>query len=235
MPYPPPGTAGLYPTSEQQEVIPVCPLSRADGPYPIPCIHVNTPGPSPTPPPIRIIDIRMFYAQTGWAVDSNGHIQRTAHGVQSWMNVTPPVKAGYQCPFASFVDENTAIVLCRLDYMLTPWRTINAGQTWESDEQISTDSCDFDVVQLVMLDSVHGWMWCVASYNQGNAYISIFTTLDGGMHWSLGYKTSNQDENRIEVYDSYTDHLAPASETVAFFSNGILYASNDGGNTLVVC
>jgi photosystem II stability/assembly factor-like uncharacterized protein len=239
LPYPPPGhlvvTPGPSPTRYPTP-------TRSQTPIPSPThIRLPTDSSTETPMPVRIVQIWMFDAHTGWAVDSNGNIQRTTNGTQSWKNTTPPVAEGYRCPTASFLDVNTAIAGCIHSYLpnsgkfeITTWRTLDAGRTWESGELISSDRVVMAEVHILMLDSEKGWMLGIGEGSMGHSPISFLSTRDGGMHWKQDYKTTQGSELELlsfyGVYP-YQDDFAITSETNGFFSNGNLYSSTDGGET----
>jgi len=242
MPYPPPVP---YPGPEQ--------LVGPPGPTPTPrptLTPSQTPIPSQTriylptdssttktPLPVRIVQLHMYGANTGWAIDSNGNIQRTTHGVQSWKNVSPPVVEGFKCRTASFLDANTAVAGCIRSYWpasgeieVVTWRTRDAGQTWERGELLSSNRGILTEIQILMLDSDQGWMFGIGEGSMGHSAISFYNSQDGGMHWESGYHTIPGDELELWSYYNfypYQDDFALASDTNGFFSNGDLYASKD--------
>jgi photosystem II stability/assembly factor-like uncharacterized protein len=238
VPYPPPGyTAATPGPSPTRYPTP----THSQTPIPSPTrLLLPTPLPTETPLPVRIVQIRMFAANTGWAVDSNGSIQRTTHSIQSWANVSPPVAEGYKCAAASFLDVKTAIAGCIHYYLpasrnidVITWRTTDAGQTWTNGEQITSTLDTMGLDQLEMLDSEQGWMLGIGDSNMGSSYISFFNTGDGGMHWKPVYQPTQGQSNMMKVggYYPFPNYFAFASEMDGFYSNGDLFASADSGNS----
>jgi photosystem II stability/assembly factor-like uncharacterized protein len=202
----------------------------------------------------RIAQFKMVNGNIGWAIYSawapyvlplSGVVLRTVDGAQTWMDVTPPISENKSnIRVASFMDADTAVVISDRSFLPTsstvdviPWRTTNAGQTWQKGETIPIYAVDFYPLQLDFIDPEHGWLLCESNSGMNNMRLHLFETRDGGIHWDIVYDSidhiSDTDTLWIKGYYPYSEHITFASETAGFFSDGMLFGSQDGGKSWV--
>jgi hypothetical protein len=217
-----------------------------------------TPRPSPTVSitiPIivspRVAQLKMFDENTGWAVYSawapfvlplSDAVLRTMDGVETWMDVTPPISAtNSNIRVAYFTDANMAVAISDRSIPpeapaveVVPWRSTSAGQTWQTGENIRFDQAsEFTPLQLDFIDSEHGWMLGESDSGMNNMRVHLFETQDGGMHWSIVYDTLDHITDPytlwIKGYYPYLERFTFTSNTVGYFSDGRLFDSQDRG------
>ncbi len=217
--------------------------------------------PSVSPPPtgqvspaLQVSQLRMFDADNGWAVLSSpfirpdtSQIRRTTDGMSTWKTVTPPISEnGSTVRSAFFIDINTAVVVSSRSLMpssssveVIPWRTTNGGQTWQIGKTFQMDQApEFYPDQLTFLNTENGWMLGESDSGMHNLRVLLFETQDGGMHWSMVYDSANHlsDPNTLWVkgYYPFVGHLNFASMTAGYFSDGVLFGSQDEGKSWVL-
>jgi len=235
-------------------------VSETPTPFRIATTEAVSPSPSPsvspsptvqTSPRMVMAQLQMFDTNTGWAVYSNpffrpedSKILRTADGIQTWMDVTPPIsESSSKIRAVFFRDVNTAIVISSHSFLpvsptveIIPWRTTDGGQTWQAGKILKIDY-DFYPSQLIFLNQEQGWMLGESDSGMGNMRVQLLETQDGGMHWEVLYDTVNHlsdpDTLWISGYYPFSEHFTFVSETVGFFSNKRLFSSQDGGRSWI--
>jgi photosystem II stability/assembly factor-like uncharacterized protein len=208
--------------------------------------------PSPTlttTPILRVSQLRMFDASSGWAGYSEPYfppkpnkILRTMDGIRTWMDVTPPIsEQNTDIGAVFFLDADRAIVVSRRSYLpestlveVTPWLTSDGGQTWQAGETFQLDRAAFFYpIQLSFLDPDQGWMLGESDGGMGNTLVYFFETRDGGLHWEMVYDTADHLSDSHDIWMNgiypYPNHFTFVSKTGGFFSDGRLYSSQDGG------
>lgn len=216
---------------------------------PSPSSTVLPPPYEPTPPILQISQLRMFDINTGWAVYSAPFINpeiskilRSMKRIQTWIDVTPPTTVSdSHVRSAFFADANTAIVVSSrsllpvsADVEITPWRSIDAGKTWQSGDTFEINQAsEFLPSQLFFIDPDHGWMLGESDSGMQNLRVHILETQDGGMHWKIVYDSADHlfdpDTLWIKGYYPYLGHLSFITKDVGFFSDGRLLASKVSG------
>ncbi len=220
-----------------------------------------SPLPSPLPSPTisatmqtlansRMTQLKMFDANTGWAVQrhpngplSENKILHTTNGLGSWANVTPPGPTGYYVDLtASFVNANSAIVVYNWQALptsdtneITTWRTHDGGHTWQAGEKMPSHPSTIESLDLMMLDANQGWLLGIGAPAMGSATVQLFETKDGGLNWEMVYDTSNHLSDRnglwVENFYPYEEIFTFLPDQSGFFSNGSLFSSPDGGRS----
>jgi photosystem II stability/assembly factor-like uncharacterized protein len=229
---------------------------------PIETLQQGTPIPSPPPsvlplpgeqisPDWQVTQLKMFDVNSGWAVYSapfihpeNSKILRTTDGIQTWIDVTPPISEnGSNIRAAFFVDANTAVAVSSRSSLpesptveVVPWRTTDGGQTWQTGETLPIEQAsEFYPGQLYFIDPEHGWMLGESDSGMGNMRVHLFETQDGGMNWEMVYDSANHlsdpDTLWIKGYYPFPKHFTFTSKSVGFFSGGRLFSSQDGGRS----
>ena len=202
---------------------------------------------------MEITQLQMFDAQNGWAVYStsfvrpeNSKILHTTAGIQTWNDVTPPISENSSTVrTVFFIDANTAVVISSRSSLpdspavdIFSWRTTNGGETWQSGEPFHIDQAsEFYPAQLIFLGLEHGWLLGESNSGMQNMRVLLFETQDEAMHWELVYDSvdhlSDPDTLWIRGYYPFSTHFTFTSATTAFFSNGRLFGSQDGGRSWV--
>lgn len=212
-----------------------------------------TPLPAPSGQPLaemQISYLKMFDANTGWAIYSppfirpeNSQVLRTTNGIQTWNDITPPISENTSViRTAYFIDANTAIVVSTHSHLPQStatdvffWHTVNGGQTWQLGETLTTEIPDFYPDKLAFIDQQQGWMLGESDSGMSNMSVYFFATQDGGIHWEKVYDSnehlSDIDTLWIKGFYPYSEHLTFVSGNDGFFSDGRLFASQDGGTS----
>ena len=229
---------------------------------PIPSTPSLTPSLLPTnstiehrSPDLKITQLQMFDAETGWALHvdylsqefQDVRILRTGDGGQTWKNVSPPTPAEYgNLPEVAFLDAKTAFAIysktlmpTSTDTEITIRRTIDGGQTWQNGDTLILDQAPMmRISQLIMLDQNNGWMLGKGDEVMGRSSVILYTTEDGGMHWSAIYNTNTysqtDDPNTLWAFSNfpYGDRLFTfLTSSIGFYSNGELFLTQDGGTS----
>ncbi len=223
-----------------------------------------SPSPSVLPPPTELIStslqitkLQMVDTTTGWAINSDPSIRpwrdqekskilRTTQGIQTWIDVTPPISKNSSIIRAAFfVDANTAVVASNRSSPLkspivdvVPWRTRDGGQTWQTGETLRIEQAsELSPSHLFFIDPQHGWMLGESDAGMQNMRVHFFETRDGGFHWEMMYDTvdhlSDPDTLWIKGYFPFPEHFTFTSETTGFFSDGRLFNTQDGGRSWI--
>jgi hypothetical protein len=135
---------------------------------------------------------------------------------------------------------NSAIVVSTHSHLpLSPgtdvffWRTDNGGHSWQLGETLSIINTDFYPDQMTFIDQLHGWMLGESDSGMNNQSVYFFTTQDGGLRWEKVYDSINHlsdiDTLWIKGFYPFSEHHAFVSEEDGFFSDGRLFASQNGG------
>lgn len=233
----------------------ITPLVTAELQEPSKQALTSTPAPSPklqtSTDVMRIVQIKMFDSNTGWALYSspyirsdNSKILRTTQGLHAWLDVTPSIKDSILAVRAAyFFDENTAVIVSSRSFFpvspnveLSTWFTENGGETWHAGEILQIDfASDFYPSELDFIDKDTGWLLAESDTSMRNIRMSLLDTLNGGDNWKVIYDTANHltdvETLWIKGYYPYLDHMTFISKGVGFFSNGRLFNSQDGGKT----
>ncbi len=218
------------------------------------------PSPSVLPPltqlistSLKITQLQMFDTTTGWAIYSDpsirpwwdqekGNILRTTKGIQTWIDVTPPISENKSnIREAFFVDVNTAAVVSSRSsppespiVEIVPWRTTDGGQTWQTGETLRIEQAsELAPTQLFFIDPQHGWMLGESDSGMKNRRVHFFETQDGGLQWKTVYDSvdhlSDTDTLWIKGYYPFPEHFTFNTETTGYFSDGRLFRTQDGG------
>jgi photosystem II stability/assembly factor-like uncharacterized protein len=139
--------------------------------------------------------LQMFDSRAGWATggskESNDHLFITRDGGNTWSDVTPaqPGEPGTLEVAAFFLDPFTAwATFSSLDTLLQSWpvvwRTIDAGQTWQSSQLLDLTGLDQSyATDLFFADGQHGWLLTHVGVGMSHDYVTLFRTTDGGITW----------------------------------------------------
>jgi hypothetical protein len=212
--------------------------------------------PTPLPPNnLKIEQLKMFSATTGWALHADfqapyvmdGKILRTEQGIRTWTDVSPPTPGGYDNPPAvAFLDSNTALAIYSKSLMpksptreITIRRTSDGGRTWQTGDTITLDQGPLMlVVQIQLLDAQNGFMLAKDDGSMGKSSVYIFETHDGGMHWDIVYNSVDHmqmnDPDTLWVFGNYPyggNLLTFVTKNDGFYSNGFLFVSHDRGKS----
>lgn len=181
---------------------------------------------------------RMLNASDGWGADGR-HLLRTTDGGSVWEEVTPPQVAltdtslnlGYLSPQALWVMIPSYDNLDQGRLL----RTLDGGATWQ-ELQTPFGSASLQVVN-------QNQLFALADYGgaAGSAAVALFTSLDGGVSWTL--VADARPDNSIPDTLSFSGQktgLAAADGLHIFVTGEIpmdgftyVYASADGGTTFV--
>ncbi|MEJ2600597.1 MAG: hypothetical protein P8Z00_19845 [Anaerolineales bacterium] len=198
---------------------------------------------------LRISRLQMFDANAGWAIyttpfilPENVNILRTNKGIQTWVDVTPPISESNSDIWAAyFVDATSAVVISSRSSLsepstveIFPWRTTQGGHNWQVGEILQIDhASEFYPRELSFISKEHGWMLGESDSGMQNMRVHLFETQDGGMHMEMVYDSINHlsdpDTLWIKGYYPYTERFTFISGDVGFFSDGRLFISQDGG------
>jgi photosystem II stability/assembly factor-like uncharacterized protein len=235
---------------------------------PIKTYQQGTPSPSPSPsvfpPPtgliaasLQITQLQMFDTLNGWAIYSDFSIRpwweqekskilRTTNGIQTWIDVTPPIlENNSNIRAAFFADADTAIIVSTRSSLpdapaveVIPWRTTDGGQTWQTGETLRIEQApEFYPRQLFFIDPEQGWMLGESDAGMGNKRVHFFETRDGGLHWGTVYDSADHlsdiETLWIKGYYPFPEHFTFTTETTGFFSDRRLFNTPDGGRAWV--
>jgi len=220
---------------------------------PSPSIRITPTNPpdTPTAPRSYFSDLKMFDARNGWAVmdvhpsdrPEYSRILRTMDGLQSWVDVSPPIaEESSGALAATFWDTKTALAIHHRTFLpssgvveVTAWWTTDGGQTWQARGTISSDLGVMERIGVSFSDQSHGWILGIGSQAMWSSAVHIFETQDGGDHWELVYAfadhLSDPDPLSIGGYYPFTEHFAFVTTTAGFFSDGRMFSTQDGGRT----
>jgi len=222
---------------------------------PIKTYQQGTPFPSSSPsifpPPtgliaasLQITQLQMFDTTNGWAIYSDLSIRpwweqekrkilRTANGIQTWIDVTPPIpENNSNIRAAFFADANTAIIVSTRSSLpeapaaeVIPWRTTDGGRTWQTGETLRIEQApELSPGQLFFIDPEHGWMLGESDACIENKRVHFFETRDGGFHWGTVYDSidhlSDPDTLWIKGYYPFPEHFTFTTEATGFFPIG---------------
>jgi hypothetical protein len=128
---------------------------------------------------ITITSLRMSDPSTGWGIDANGNLLRTADGGLTWRSASPAPQAFPPERFFA-LDAATAWVSASAGSS-TGWLTTNGGLSWLPDQPVPPGALSTTIVNGVeWLDALTGWR---LSDNGAGAY-DLEQTRDGGQTWS---------------------------------------------------
>ena len=153
------------------------------------------PRPSPVSRSCSQGNLHMMTSSTGW----NG-TSRTTDGGVTWRDVSPPWFAN---------ETEGGRVACYLDAdhawmteivgasstttgRLLVFETRNGGLSWQESDAVPIGESNNwpappmpPAVQLQFIDARHGWLVTDAGYyTSGRGTTNVYTTMDGGLHWS---------------------------------------------------
>ncbi len=151
--------------------------------------------PSPTPPAetalSALLSLHMVDEQNGWAV-AIGALLHTTDGGRHWADVTPPgVGSGAFSP--AFVDGSRAWAASagELNPSATLYRTVDGGRTWETSVLSQTFSSTVMGVALDAADLNSAWLMVIPAHGMNSSPAALFSTTDGGAHWTQIASTSD--------------------------------------------
>ncbi len=154
--------------------------------------------------PIQINSMHMFDSNTGWAIESTGHIVRTQDGGNTWRDVTPTQDV-YQKGGFFALDLNTAWAtpnLCMQNDCLDShpastriWHTTDGGAIWKPSQALClgwSSDCGYymdvgaqysfpDAMQF--LNERAGWLILSVNSLMFQDRYRLFQTVDGGHTW----------------------------------------------------
>ena len=202
---------------------------------------------------VDLIELVMIDGGIGWGVAQvpggmDKMIVRTTDGGSQWKNVTPP-EAIYQNaeknvePSAFFLDANRAWLLFSepdkrpSENRITVWYTTDGAVSWQSSE-IPLDNFTlqyFNNAQIGFVDSSIGWVFANIGKNQDREFISLFTTYDGGLTWSLMVSSDSSNLSSMGgkngvVFRNDTEGWVSGRKT-RDEPDLLLWQTSDGGNT----
>ncbi len=186
--------------------------------------------------PINIITIHMFDFNTGWGIESTGHIVRTRDGGNTWKDATP-AQGVYQDGGFFALDANNAWATpnsCVEDTCDSPplaaaiWHTTDGGETWEPSRVLCLGGdCGYEMdvsarfyypKAMQFLNENVGWVIVSVDFLMNQDRYRIFRTVDGGMNWEF-------------IIGSYTGPTTTNATGIAYqdMQTGWLGTNNMGG------
>jgi photosystem II stability/assembly factor-like uncharacterized protein len=212
---------------------------------PIPTEVQPPPTPAAASSAVKLVQLKMFTMQDGWAVGERGQILRSTNGVSSWTAVTPPsFPKTSEHPFritAFFLDMDHAWVSADLILQnLVIFYTRDGGKTWATGE-IPVDARLGGVpqpVELFFTDPVNGWMVGQDFPGMFHVYPFIYRTTTGGQYWTLIHDplpNSNGIADSERLAGSYSlpeggDFLVFLNLKRGIAGTGSLFTTQDGGD-----
>ncbi len=202
--------------------------------------------PSATPDPsvLNPVDIRMYDAKNGWALDQSGRLLRTDSGPQAWQNASPwPDSPGQKTVF--FRDLRTVMAAVfepgsDTSFKIILWRTSDGGASWKTAETTLNDGEVYHSAptQLIFTDELHGLMYFQIYPGMFHCETAIYATQDGGGTWKKIESSFAMQSfgNSGYLKGAYSLPYGPRvlafrNQWVGFASNGALLATFDGGAT----
>ncbi|MEO7021525.1 MAG: hypothetical protein ABI234_15345, partial [Ktedonobacteraceae bacterium] len=189
--------------------------------------------------PVTLQSIRMFDANTGWAVTSDGkRLLHTTHGALHWQDVTPAFGSPTSINGSTnFLDAETAWVVGNDSTNLVVYRTSDSGVNWQK-AQVPDQSRGKS--QITFLNTQVGWLVVGKGAGAGSEAVDVLHTSDGGATWKVisvaSYTTVNQpgtlpfegDKTGISFVNASTGWMTGFTNREHF---AWLYMTHDGGAT----
>jgi len=152
---------------------------------------------------LTLMSIQMVDGDSGWAIDSAGHLLRTSNGGTQWRDVSP-VDMTFSDEGLFILDGSTAWVTPTIAPCFQPgcppanllegivWQTIDGGESWEASQPFllgKQDGSDNIVpyylpATLKFIDSQHGWLLVSVDHRMRRDFYRLFYSADGGNSWS---------------------------------------------------
>ena len=206
--------------------------------------------PALTPPPaapVDLLQVRMFDAQNGWALNAAGRVLRTQGGLQAWRDMTPlnvaiPLDQPMRSPvffldaqhaWAMFFDPSDAASQGTL------WRTVDGGQNWLKTSLPLPGEDMVGATQLFFLNAQAGWLLGQVYPGMHHVYPMLYRTGDGGATWERVYNSApSSDVPAGPLRGSYSLPEGRAPLTFVDAQHGFmgaydLFASSDSGASWV--
>lgn len=148
-----------------------------------------SPEPTATPDPFRpggpltIVSIQMSDSNSGWGVESSGHIVKTSDAGWTWANVNP---------FDGFFDAHSLFALnnetawaipARPQAATVVWHTQDGGTTWEASEPLGLSDGNYSLLGLQFPNARSGWLLLLSNSGAQGSHVLLYRSADGGDTW----------------------------------------------------
>lgn len=196
--------------------------------------------------PAALTSIHMSDGLSGWAIDHQSAIVRTANGGVSWRDVTPanllPARVTVTATYfpttrvawaaltnAGAQNPTTAIII----------HTNDGGQTWQRATVRLANAGQVSEF-LFLAGGRIGWLFASLGAGAGSEAAQIFRTADGGMHWSSISVTAPPHSSPgslpfggIKSGIGFRDARVGFATGIVYGPPGFsyLYATDDGGHS----
>jgi WD40 repeat protein len=200
---------------------------------------------------LTLTSIHMVDGDSGWAIDSAGHLLRTSNGGTQWRDVsptdmtfsdeglfildgstawvTPTIAPCYQpgCPPASLMEG-------------TVWRTVDGGQSWEASQPFLLGRQDgsayivpyYRPATLKFIDSNHGWLLVSVDHRMRRDFYRLLYSSDGGNSWSRLIDETNGppfvEAFNVEFLDTQRGFLAGEGPQEYYDTDHLFVTDNAG-------
>jgi len=185
---------------------------------------------------VRLQQIHMFNASTGWAmtddlVNGQRRILRTTTGVAHWQDVTPVTgKQSSLIDGSGFFDALTAWVAVGGDPMVV-YRTHDGGQSWQ---QAQLRDQGINGATFFFLNARVGWLMRATGAATGNVGVAVLRTSDGGASWKRISASTFSTTSPSKLPFVGKKMISFVNETTGWVTvSGFawLYVTHDGGTT----
>jgi drug/metabolite transporter (DMT)-like permease/photosystem II stability/assembly factor-like uncharacterized protein len=189
------------------------PVNTTTQPRPERSIEFLTPGQA-----VNLTDIHITARATGWGLatdtKNSAHILVTFDDGNHWQDVTPPEpgptpRQDGKHALAFFYDSTHAwVIYYTTDQETGPlindriWITQDGGQTWSASAPLDLSDWEGGYSQPAFLDFPnpdHGFLALRHDPGAGHVPMSIYRTMDGGIHWGLARGAMSSTGNDIDV------------------------------------
>ena len=132
-----------------------------------------------------LTSVRMLDRSNGWAL-TDSQILKTSDGGIHWRNVTPAHTTIARGSKADFMNASYAWVeSTAVDGTVNVQRTTDGGKHWQNAAIHTGYGDDFVQDMPHFLNAKDGWLSIVVTYGMSTGtQNAIYTTTDGGQHWS---------------------------------------------------
>ena len=158
------------------------------------------------------------------------HVFKSSNTGETWTDLTAQLPVGSRT-FGSYIIDSLTWIFTRSGEI---YRTINAGQTWQMDYNISSGAIyeNFTFPSSLVGYTSTGGIVMDFTVGPGGSSGAILKTSDGGQNWTIlnpePWKSNGSTMPYLNALQFITDQIG-------YYSDGVtVYVTNDGGKTWTV-
>jgi photosystem II stability/assembly factor-like uncharacterized protein len=147
-------------------------------------------GKTSAPRPVRLDDVQMTSAASGWALlspasggSSDLQLARTSDGGHSWTPASPPASGrlvSSQVLLEATSSQRAWLAVSDGSTTTHVYRTSDGGRSWQGSGQIPAAQ----PVAMDFTSPAEGWLLDSLGAAMGSNPVRLFRSTDGGQHWS---------------------------------------------------